>query len=237
MTTTPTLRVHSFQSLGAVDGPGLRYVIFLQGCPYRCPYCHNPDTKPFEGGTVYDIHALCDRVERYKTYFANGGGVTVSGGEPLAQREALAVFFAECHRRGISTCLDTAGMEPDGAVRTLLAHTDTVLCDVKHTDADVCRMVFGTSLSATRAFLTACADAGCEVWLRHVVVPGMTDGEDHIRALGKLAAQYPNVSKTELLPFRKLCAEKYKTLGIPFPLADTPECTQETIARLYAVME
>ena len=100
MSISPSsLFVHSFQSLGAVDGPGLRYIIFLQGCPYRCPYCHNPDTKPLTGGTEYTVGALCDRVERYKTYFGESGGVTVSGGEPLVQSVALAEFFAECHRR------------------------------------------------------------------------------------------------------------------------------------------
>ena len=242
MTTTHTLRVHSFQSLGAVDGPGLRYVIFLQGCPYRCPYCHNPDTKPFEGGTEYTVTALCDRVERYKTYFGESGdhttrgGVTVSGGEPLVQSAALAEFFAECHRRGISTCLDTAGMEPDDGVRAVLAHTDTVLCDIKHTDAEFCRTVFGTSLSATHSFLSACGDAGCEVWVRHVVVPGMTDGEVNIRALGVIAAQYPHVSKIELLPFKKLCVEKYQKLGVPFALAETEECPSETISRLRELL-
>ncbi len=241
MTTLHTLRVHSFQSLGAVDGPGLRYVIFLQGCPYRCPYCHNPDTKPFDGGSItgteYSVTALCDRVERYKTYFGEQGGVTVSGGEPLVQREALAAFFAECHRRGISTCLDTAGMEPDDGIRAVLYHTDTVLCDVKHTDAELCRTIFGTSLSATRSFLSACEDAGCDIWVRHVVVPGMTDGEDHIRALGQLAAQYPHVKKIELLPFKKLCVEKYQKLGVPFALADTPECPMEVIDRLYHILQ
>ncbi len=239
MTTTPTLRVHSFQSLGAVDGPGLRYVIFLQGCPYRCPYCHNPDTKTFDGaaGTEYTVDALCDRVERYKTYFGSNGGVTVSGGEPLVQREALAAFFAECHRRGISTCLDTAGMEPDDTVCAVLRHTDTVLCDIKHTNEGDCRTMFGTSLSATKAFLAACCDAGCRIWVRHVVVPGMTDGGEHIRTLGTIAAGFSNVDKIELLPFKKLCVEKYKKLGIPFALADIPECSAETIARLYEILE
>lgn len=242
MTTSPTLRVHSFHSLGAVDGPGVRYVIFLQGCPYRCPYCHNPDTKPFDGGTDYTVTALCDRVERYKTYFGEHGvhttqgGVTVSGGEPFLQREALAAFFAECHRRGINTCLDTAGMPPDNGVRAVLCHTDTVLCDIKHTNEYDCRTVFGTSLSETKAFLSACEEAGCRIWVRHVVVPGMTDGEEHIRALGAIAAEYTNVDKIELLPFQKLCIEKYQKLGIPFPLADVPVCTKEVIDRLYKVL-
>lgn len=227
-----TARVHSFQSLGAVDGPGLRYVIFLQGCPYRCPYCHNPDTQPLSGGTEYTVTALADRIERYKSYFGQDGGVTVSGGEPLLQAEVLADFFAECHRRGIHTCLDTAGIAPTAAVRAVLSHTDYVLCDIKHSDDAVCRDLFGVSLSAAKDFLSACEDAKCTVRIRHVVVPGLTDSEEHIKALCAIAAQYGNVEKIELLPFRRLCVEKYRKLGIPFPMSDTPECPQETLFHL-----
>ena len=233
----PAARVHSFQSLGAVDGPGVRYVIFLQGCPYRCPYCHNPDTKPSAGGTEYTVSDLCDRVCRYRTYFGAEGGVTVSGGEPLLQRKFLAPFFEECHRRGVNTCLDTAGMYPDEDVLAVLAHTDTVLCDIKHTDADLCREMFGTSHEATHAFLAACAAAGCRIRIRHVVVPGLTDGEEQIRALCGAVRTYATFEKIELLPFRKLCAEKYRKLGIPFPMAEVPECPPETVARLRSVID
>ena len=238
MSISPSsLFVHSFQSLGAVDGPGLRYIIFLQGCPYRCPYCHNPDTQPLSGGTEYTVTALADRIERYKSYFGQDGGVTVSGGEPLLQAEFLAAFFEECHRRGINTCLDTAGMMPDDRIRAVLAHTDTVLCDIKTTDEDDCRRIFGTSLQTTKDFLTACEQAGCRIIIRHVVVPGMTDGEEHIRSLCAIASQYKTLEKIELLPFRRLCTEKYERLGIPFPMGDTPECDAETIARLRAVVD
>ena len=239
--TKNTARVHSFQSLGAVDGPGLRYIIFLQGCPYRCPYCHNPDTKPFYDGNVlcgteYSVTALADRICRYKTYFGDTGGVTVSGGEPLCQAEALASFFEECHNRGINTCLDTAGMKPDDRVRAVLAHTDTVLCDIKTTDEDDCRRIFGTSLQTTKDFLSACDEAGCRIIIRHVVVPAMTDGEEHIRTLCSIASRYKNLEKIELLPFRRLCTEKYERLGIPFPMGDTPECSAETIAGLQTIV-
>ena len=236
MTTTPTLRVHSFQSLGAVDGPGIRYVIFLQGCPYRCPYCHNPDTRSCSGGTEYTVEALADRVERYKTYFGAEGGVTVSGGEPLLQKNFLAAFFKECHQRGISTCLDTAGAAVDDEVREVLRHTDWVLCDIKHPDAQVCRDLFGVNLADTYAFLAACDQAGCRVRVRHVVVPGMTDGEDTIRAIAAAARECRTLDKIELLPFKKLCIQKYKTLGLPFALENTPECSPETIGRLMAVI-
>ena len=229
MTTTPTLRVHSFQSLGAVDGPGIRYVIFLQGCPYRCPYCHNPDTRSCSGGTEYTVEALADRVERYKTYFGAEGGVTVSGGEPLLQCEFLTAFFKECHRRGISTCLDTAGIAVDDRVREVLRYTDWVLCDIKHPDAQVCRDLFGVNLADTYAFLDACEASGCRVRVRHVVVPGMTDNDDMILAVARAARQCGTLDKIELLPFKKLCIQKYRALGMPFALEDTPECPPETI--------
>ena len=123
------LRVHSFQSLGAVDGPGLRYVIFLQGCPYHCPWCHNPDTQSLSGGSEYATEELVARVSRYRSYFdASGGGVTLSGGEPLVQRRGAAELFRALHEASIRTALDTAGMRPDAGVEALLAHTDTVLC-------------------------------------------------------------------------------------------------------------
>lgn len=228
----PTARVHSFQSLGAVDGPGVRYVVFLQGCPYHCPYCHNPDTQPYHGGTEYTVEQLADRVYRYRSYFGSEGGVTVSGGEPLLQKAFLASFFAECHNRGIRTCLDTAGMFPDQTVCAVLKHTDTVLCDIKYPDTQKCRELFGVDLSATKEFLRACADAGCRVWIRHVVVPGLTDTEEDIRAVESIVSAILKPEKIELLPFRKLCMEKYERLGIPFPYADVPETTKETIAQL-----
>ena len=233
----PTARVHSQQSLGAVDGPGLRYVVFLQGCPYHCPYCHNPDTQPLCGGDIYSVSELADRIERYKPYFGEQGGVTVSGGEPLLQRVFLVEFFKECHRRGISTCLDTAGLQPDERVRAVLAHTDTVLYDIKDSSNERCRDRFGIDFSIIRDFLSACDDAGCDIWVRHVVVPGMTDGKEHIRKIAALARTAKNLKKIELLPFRKLCSEKYAALGLPFPLADTPECDTELLSTLNDLLK
>ncbi len=230
--TARTARVHSIQSLGAVDGPGVRCVVFLQGCPYHCPYCHNPDTQPREGGEVYTVDALVKRISRFRTYFGREGGVTVSGGEPLLQKEFLAAFFASCHENGIHTCLDTAGMLPDEGIRAVLSHTDTVLCDIKHPDRTTGRMLFGVDLDATQAFLRACAEAGSRVWIRHVVVPGLTDFEDNIRAVAAIAHTVKTLDRIELLPFRTLCVEKYKQLGIPFSLAGVPDCEKALIDHL-----
>ena len=124
-------RVHSFQSLGAVDGPGIRFVVFMQGCPYSCPYCHNPDTRPFSGGAEYSVEEIVAKALRYKTYFGEKGGVTVSGGEPLMQAEFVAELFEALHKKGITTALDTAGVRVTDAVMRVLESTDTVLCDIK----------------------------------------------------------------------------------------------------------
>ena len=230
-------RIHSFQSLGAVDGPGIRYVIFLQGCPYKCPYCHNPDTKAFSGGELYSVDELVERVCRYKPYFGSNGGVTVSGGEPLMQKEFVAELFSQLHARGINTALDTAGVKPDKMVEKVLENTDTVLCDIKFpTDAQYQQYV-GQSLETVKEFLSLCVNCGCDVIVRHVVVPGLTDSEESIYAIKALANEVKSLNKVELLPFRKLCVEKYKSLGIPFPLADVPECSEETIEKLRKLLD
>lgn len=228
----PLGKIHSFQSLGAVDGPGIRYVVFMQGCPYRCPWCHNPDTQDTAGGESYTAEELVARIRRYKTYFTGGGGVTLSGGEPLLQQDFALDLFTRLHREGISTALDTAGRRPNEATRALLAETDTVLCDLKFcTDEDYRRHI-GISLHDVLAFLSLCEEMGKDVVIRHVVVPGMTDDPEHVRRIAELARSVVSHPRIELLPFRKLCVEKYERLGIPFPVAHLPECSAETIERL-----
>lgn len=229
-------RVHSFQSLGAVDGPGIRYVIFMQGCPYRCPYCHNPDTKAFSGGTEYTADELVARVSRYKTYFGDEGGVTVSGGEPLMQAQFIAELFEKMHKAGINTALDTAGVKVNDTVRRVLKHTDTVLCDIKFPTNGQYESYVGHSLDTVMEFLTECDKSGCNVIIRHVVVPGMTDSEGNVKEVARLAKTVKNLKKIELLPFKKLCVEKYRKLGIDFPLESTPECDEKTLKTLKSLI-
>lgn len=227
------LKVHSFQSLGAVDGPGLRYIIFLQGCPYHCPWCHNPDTQSMSGGTEYTTDELVARVSRYRSYFdASGGGVTLSGGEPLMQRRGAAELFRALHEVSIRTALDTAGMRPDADVETLLANTDTVLCDLKFPDDARYREQIGIPLQDVLDFLSLCERMEREVIIRHVVVPTLTDSPESVRRISELAHLVLSKPKIELLPFRKLCEAKYRQLGIPFPAAHLPECSAETIREL-----
>ncbi len=218
-------RIHSFQSLGAVDGPGLRYVIFMQGCPYSCPYCHNPDTKSFVGGNEYTADEIVEKVLRYRTYFGSDGGVTVSGGEPLMQPHFVAELFEKLHKEGINTALDTAAVKPTDAVKEVLCHTDTVLCDIKYPFEEGCLKHFSVSLADTLAFLDMCDTSGVNIILRHVVVPQFTDSEECIREIAKIGRRLANLSKIELLPFHKMCLEKYKKSGLTFPLENTPECT------------
>lgn len=227
-------KIHSFQSLGAVDGPGLRYVIFMQGCPYHCPYCHNPDTQPLSGGSEFSVGEIVGKVSRYTDYFGENGGVTVSGGEPLLQRRFLISLFKELKKKGIGTAIDTAGTRPDESLSELLEHTDIVLCDIKFPDNERYLKYLGISLSDVLDFLALCRDKGVRIFIRHVVVPGMTDSVESVNEVIRLARSVCAPEKIELLPFRKLCIEKYEKLGIPFPLRDTPECDGELIRHLCA---
>lgn len=229
-------KVHSFQSLGAVDGPGIRFVVFMQGCPYACPYCHNPDTRPFGGGTEYTVQEIVEKAKRYKTYFGEKGGVTVSGGEPLMQAEFVAELFEELHKNGITTAVDTAGVKVTDAVRRVLKSTDTVLCDIKFPSDELYKKHIGTNLDTVLAFIEECNKTQADVIIRHVVVPGMTDSAESVKQIAMLARNAKNLTKIELLPFKKLCMQKYAELGLEFPLGNTPECDTETIKNLYSLI-
>ena len=225
-------RISSVQSLGAVDGPGLRYVIFLQGCPLRCKYCHNPETWDMTGGTCQTAEALCTTVERYRTYFGEQGGVTVSGGEPLMQPEFTAELFERLHKVHIHTALDTSGAGDLKKAAAVLQHTDLVLCDLKFTTEEAYRENCGGSLQHTLAFLTLCEKMHVPVWIRHVVAPGLTDTVDSLRAVKAICAQFSNIEKIEWLPFKNICMTKYDTLGIPFPMKERPALSQQYIDTL-----
>ena len=226
------LRVHAFQSMGTVDGPGVRAVVFLQGCPLRCACCHNPDTWDPRGGEDTDPDALMHRIRRCRPYFGPRGGVTVSGGEPLMQADALLPLFRRLRAEGIHTALDTSGCRLDGAVRALLAETDLVLLDYKYTNEEDYLRHTGMRKSRADEFLACLQEMGKETWLRHVYIPGLNDTDESLERLANLGRAHACISRIEILPFRRLCLEKYAEMGIPFPLADTPEPTADRLAAL-----
>ncbi len=234
MTDGLTGSIHSIQSLGTVDGPGVRFVAFLQGCPLRCGCCHNPDTWEPRGGTEYTPRQLVARALRFREYFGSQGGITLSGGEPLLQAEFAAAVFALCKEAGISTCLDTSGCLWNEQVEALLAVTDRVLLDIKYTTEEGYRTHVGGSLAKTLFFLDRLEESSIPTTVRQVIIPTLNDTEENIMALKAMVTAHRCVDKVELLPFRKICQVKYDQLGIPFLFGHLPEPGADTMKRLEA---
>lgn len=232
-----TGRIHSFQSLGTVDGPGVRCVVFMQGCPLRCVCCHNPDTWDFSGGEEADCDELFNKILRLKNYFGKTGGVTVSGGEPLMQPEFVTELFKKCREAGIHTALDTSGCAFDKSVEELLFYTDLVLLDHKYPNAEDYLKYTGERIEQAESFLSECEKRNIPVWLRRVIIPGLTDSAEAVMQLNETARHFSCVKKIELLPFRKLCIEKYRALGIPFALESTPEMPQSETDELKSLLD
>ncbi len=229
--------VHSIQSLGTVDGPGVRFVAFLQGCHLRCKCCHNPDTWAREGGTAYTAEALVEKAVRYREYFGEAGGVTLSGGEPLLQAAFVHEVFSLCHRAGLNTCLDTAGALLTDEVKAALAETDRVLLDWKYTDEAAYRAHVGCSLAAVETFISYLNERQIPTTLRQVIIPTVNDTQESVRKLRAVAETYPCVDGVELLPFRKICQTKYDNMGLPFPFGHLPEPTAAQMATLNALLD
>lgn len=225
-------RIHSFQSLGTVDGPGVRAVVFMQGCPLRCACCHNPDTWDFGGGKIVSAEEIFRKIQRLRAYFGKDGGVTVSGGEPLLQADFVAELFSLCRADGISCALDTSGCVYNESVERLLSLTDLVLLDYKYTNDTDYKKYTGMSMQTAEDFLARLDALGKRVWIRQVIIPTLNDSEESVRRLYALSERYSCIEKIELLPFRKLCVEKYRALGIDFPLEKIPEASEELIERL-----
>ena len=222
--------IHSFESMGCADGPGVRFVVFMQGCPLRCVYCHNPDTWDPYGGTPYTAGEILQKALRYRPYFGEKGGITISGGEPLMQGAFTAELLKECKKAGLHTAIDTSGMAGETHWEEILKYTDLVIADLKFATEDAYRKNSGGSLDKLLRFLRKTEEAKIPLWIRHVVVPGLTDTD--LAEIQKIAKQFSNVEKIELLPFRKICMTKYRELKIPFPLEDTPECDSALLERL-----
>ncbi|MBR3780299.1 MAG: pyruvate formate lyase-activating protein [Clostridia bacterium] len=231
-----TGRIHSIQSLAASDGPGLRFAVFMQGCPLRCGCCHNPDTWDFGGGKEYSAEEIIQKASRYKSYFGNKGGITVSGGEPLMQADFVREIFELSHKEGINTCLDTSGCIMNDDIKNLLKHTDRVLLDIKYTDGELYKKHVGCEMEKAIEFLAYLNKEKIPVTLRQVIIPTLNDNEDNVKKLKGIADKYECIDKTELLPFRKLCQIKYDNMGIKFPFADIPEPSKETMETLEEIL-
>ena len=230
-------RIHSIQSLGTLDGPGVRFVAFLQGCPLRCGCCHNPDTWDTSGGDLMSAQDLVQKVLRYREYFGREGGITLSGGEPLLHADFCREVFSLCREQGIHTCLDTSGCILTDAVRDLLSVTDRVLLDIKYTTDEDYRRYVGCSLDAPLKFLAYLNEKGIKTTLRQVVIPTLNDTEQNMLALRDIARAHACVDGVELLPFRKICQVKYDQMGIPFPFAHLDEPSGERVRELEGILK
>ena len=227
--------IHSYESMGTVDGPGLRFVVFLQGCPLRCKFCHNPDTWDIKEKKIEESpEETLKKIRRYKNYFGKKGGVTVTGGEPLVQSKYVLELFKLCRKEGIHTALDTSGYIFNDRVKEVLEYTDLVLLDIKGIDSDVYKDLTEVELENTLKFLEYLREIKKPVWIRHVVIPTITDDDEMLKRTAEYISKFDNVQMVEILPYHTLGAFKYKELGIEYPLEGVEELKYE---RKLEIME
>ena len=231
-------RIHSLESFGTVDGPGIRFVVFMQGCPLRCQFCHNPDTWEVNSGTEYTPSQLTEEILKYKSYMEfSGGGVTFTGGEPLLQAEFILEVAKLLRPYNLSVAIDTSGYVWNEAVKKLLDYTDLVLLDIKNFDPFVYEDITGVPLSPTLNLLDYLRDYYINTWVRYVLVPGLSDDLDSIKQLSDHLKNYPNVSRIELLAFHKMGEYKWKELGLEYKLSETKEPEKELIQMVKEIFE
>lgn len=227
---TQSGRIHSVETCGTVDGPGIRFVIFTQGCPLRCLYCHNPDCRHIESGKTVTVEELIGEIRNYKSYFRfSGGGVTVTGGEPLMQPEFVREIFQACHGEEIHTALDTSGYVNLEVAKPVLDHTDLVLLDIKSFDPTIYKKVTNVSLEPTLNFARYLNEINKPTWIRFVLVPHLTDPIHNVQGLADFIAPFKNVEKVEVLPFHKMGEYKWEQLGYDYQLKQTEPPSLELI--------
>ena len=236
-----TGKIHSIETFGTVDGPGIRYVVFMQGCPMRCAYCHNPDTWQIDGGKEYTVQELLNDISKYTRYIE---GVTVSGGEPLMQIGFVIELFKHVKEMGLTTCLDTSGIVFDKSnsklieqIDELLLYCDLVLLDIKHIDEDSHISLTGMSNKNVLKFAEYVDSRNIEMWLRYVLVPGINDSYEILTKWKNFAIILKNVKKIEVLPYHRLGVEKYKKLGINYGLEGVQEPSKESIDMAKKILE
>ena len=235
-------RISATESFGSVDGPGIRFIVFVQGCRYRCQYCHNPETWEREGGYEATAQEIFRQAWRYRPYWKQTGGITVSGGEPLLQLAFVTELFRLAKAKGVNTVIDTAGEpftydEPFfSAFEELLPLTDLFLLDLKQIDDVKHRTLTGVSNESALALARFLSERGKRMWIRHVLVPGWTTGEDDLSRLSDFIAGLKTVDRVEVLPYHAMALHKYEELRLPYRLGDTPAPTAEEIARAEEIL-
>ena len=230
-------KIHSFQSLGTVDGPGVRFVVFFAGCNLRCKCCHNPDTWDMALGTQYSASEIIEKALRYREYFGKDGGITLSGGEPLLQSEFASEIFRLAKENNLNTCLDTSGSIMNDNVKELLRFTDIVLLDYKYTTNEQYIENVGCKKSKVDAFLSYLNEQKTPTVIRQVIIPTLNDNAENIARLNEIKCNNPCIKKIELLPFRKICESKYDNMGIPFSLSHIETPTSEKMEELNKMIK
>lgn len=231
----PDFRIHSIETLATEDGPGIRFLLFLQGCQFNCLYCHNPDSKALKGGYLASVEDIFQKILRYQSYFGKRGGVTVSGGEPTLQASNLIELFKKLHTKNIHTALDTNGYITTSVVKELYNHTDLVILDVKHIDDEKHKILTGKSNRNVLEMAQFRENQKKDMWLRYVLVPGYTDQEQDLENWAKYFENYQTISKVEILPFHQLGRPKYHQLKLKYELENTPIPTTESVQKCQTI--
>ena len=237
-------RIHSLESFGTVDGPGVRFVVFLQGCPMRCAYCHNPDTWALDGGTLMNVSEILEQYERNIDFYKDGG-ITVTGGEPLMQIDFIIELFTQARAQNIHTCIDTSGItfNPDNASQMekydqLMELTDLVMLDIKHIDPNKHFELTEQSNERILQFVAYLADKNVDMWIRHVIVPGITDDDKYLFDLGYFIGAFKNLKALDILPYHTMGEVKYESLNLPYKLKGVPAMDKDKIVdKKQAVLE
>lgn len=235
-------RIHSLESFGTVDGPGVRYVVFVQGCPMRCAYCHNPDTWEMNAGTVMEASYIIEQYERNKGFYKDGG-ITVTGGEPLMQVDFLLELFTLAKKKGIHTCIDTSGIAYKPGNREwiekldrLMTMTDLVMLDIKHIDPEKHKELTGQPNDGILAFAEYLSEKNVDTWIRHVVVPGITDDDEYLYQLGYFIGGLKSLKALDVLPYHTLGKPKYDRLGMEYKLKDVPAMDKDKVVEKKKVI-
>jgi len=229
--------IHSLESFGSVDGPGVRFVVFFQGCPMRCAYCHNPDTWDLSDGKEMSADEILQKMLRNRAFYTRGG-ITATGGEPMMQMDFLIELFTKAKAEGIHTCIDTSGMVSiTDEIKELLDLTDLVLLDIKHIDEEKCKELVGFSNKKELEFARYLSDNNIPIWIRQVIIPGITDDKEDLEKLKQFIDSLNNVQKVELLPYHSLGKYKWDKLGKEYELGNIKDATEENIKRAKEIME